>query len=117
VPQSQWRSVRTTNAIERLHEEFTPRIKTQTVLPSAAAAGMLFWAPLASGQSSMRKVDGWQTLAEKLIAQPIDLAAQWAPLREVDGYLACGGRRAPDRSRKTHQRASYELVSSTTNVF
>jgi hypothetical protein len=72
---SQWRSVRTTNAIERLHEEFKRRIKTQTVLPSAATAAMLFWALLASGQISMRKVDGWQTLAEKLIAQPIDLAA------------------------------------------
>jgi hypothetical protein len=32
-PPSQWRSVRTTNAIERLHEEFKRRIKTQTVLP------------------------------------------------------------------------------------
>jgi putative transposase len=31
------------NAIERLHEEFKRRIKTQTVLPSAApAAAMLF---------------------------------------------------------------------------
>jgi putative transposase len=75
LPPSQWRSVRTTNAIERLHEEFKRRIKTQTVLPSAATAAMLFWALLASGQISMRKVDGWQTLAEKLIAQPIDLAA------------------------------------------
>src|SRR5580700_2406619 len=74
LPPSQWRSVRTTNAIERLHEEFKRRIKTQTVLPSAATAAMLFWALLASGQISMRKVDGWQTLAEKLIAQPIDLA-------------------------------------------
>ena len=31
LPPSQWRSVRTTNAIERLHEEFKRRIKTQTV--------------------------------------------------------------------------------------
>ena len=75
LPPSQWRSVRTTNAIERLHEEFKRRIKTQTVLPSAETAAMLFWALLASGQISMRKVDGWQTLATKLIDQPIDLAA------------------------------------------
>ena len=34
----------TTNAIERLHEEFKRRIKTQTVLPSAETAAMLFWA-------------------------------------------------------------------------
>jgi len=75
LPPSQWRSVRTTNAIERLHEEFKRRIKTQTVLPSADTAAMLFWALLASGQTSMRKVDGWQTLATKPSVQPIDLAA------------------------------------------
>ena len=75
LPPSQWRSARTTNAIERLHEEFKRRIKTQSVLPSADTAAMLFWALLASGQINMRKVDGWQTLSTKLIDQPIDLAA------------------------------------------
>ncbi|HWJ35919.1 MAG TPA: IS256 family transposase [Steroidobacteraceae bacterium] len=75
LPHEQWKSVRTTNAIERLHEEFKRRIKTQTVLPSAETAAMLFWALLASGQINMRKVDGWKTLAAKPIAQPIDLAA------------------------------------------
>jgi len=75
LPLGQWRSARTTNAIERLHEEFKRRIKTQTVLPSADTAAMLFWALLASGQISLRKVDGWHTLATKLIDQPIDLAA------------------------------------------
>ncbi len=74
LPSDQWRSVRTTNAIERLHEEFKRRIKTQTVLPSAETAAMLFWALLASGQITMRKIDGWQTLATKPIDQ-IDLAA------------------------------------------
>ena len=75
LPDSQWRSARTTNAVERLHEEFKRRINTQTVLPSAETAAMLFWALLASGQITMRKVDGWQTLTEKPIAQCIDLAA------------------------------------------
>jgi putative transposase len=75
LPDSQWRSARTTNAIERLHEEFKRRIKTQTVLPSAETAAMLFWALMASGQITMRKVDGWQTLAEKPTVQCIDLAA------------------------------------------
>jgi putative transposase len=74
-PPSQWRSIRTTNAIERLHEEFKRRIKTQTVLPCAETAAMLFWALVASGQITMRKVDGWQSLAEKPSDQPIDLAA------------------------------------------
>src|SRR3979411_1897197 len=75
LPPSQWRSARTTNAIERLHEEFKRRIKTQTVLPSADTTAMLFWALLASGQSNMRKVDGWKTLATKPIDQQFDLAA------------------------------------------
>jgi putative transposase len=75
LPESQWRSLRTTNAIERLHEEFKRRIKTQTVLPSAETAAMLFWALLASGQITMRKVDGWHTLAEPPALHCIDLAA------------------------------------------
>jgi len=76
LPPSQWKSARTTNAIERLHEEFKRRIKTQTVLPSAETAAMLFWAFLASGQITMRKVNGWQSLGEKLAAPvPVDLAA------------------------------------------
>ena len=75
LPPSQWRSARTSNAIERLHEEFKRRIKTQTVLPSADTAAMLFWALLASGQINMRKVDGWQTLTTKIIDRSIELAA------------------------------------------
>jgi len=76
LPPGQWKSARTTNAIERLHEEFKRRIKTQTVLPSAETAAMLFWALLASGQIIMRKVDGWQTLKEPLAdVTPVDLAA------------------------------------------
>ena len=76
LPPSQWKSARTTNAIEHLHEEFKRRIKTQTALPSVETAAMLFWGLLASGQIIMREVNGWQSLAEK-IAEPqtIDLAA------------------------------------------
>src|ERR1700761_3248291 len=75
LPPSQWKSARTTKAIERLHEEFKRRVKTQSGRPSADTAAMLFWALLASGQINMRKVDGWPTLAVKPIEQPIDLAA------------------------------------------
>ena len=75
LPPSQWKSARTTNAVERLHEEFKRRIKTQTVLPSAETAAMLFWALLASGQITMRKVDGWQSLGQPPSSSAIDLAA------------------------------------------
>jgi hypothetical protein len=54
-----------------LHEEFKRRIKTQTVLPSAETAAMLFWAC----QITMRKVDGWRSLNERPSDQTIDLAA------------------------------------------
>jgi putative transposase len=74
-PKNQWKSLRTSNAIERLHEEFKRRIKTQTLLPSAETAAMLFWALLASGQITMRKVDGSESLSEKASDQIIDLAA------------------------------------------
>lgn len=72
---SQWKSARTTNAIERLNEEFRRRIKTQTVPPCAETVSMLLWALLASGQVQMRKVDGWETLALPLVPMSLDLAA------------------------------------------
>ena len=72
---SQWKSARTTNAIERLNEEFRRRIKTQTVLPSPDTVAMLLWALLASGQIQMRKVNGWETLAQPIQPANLDLAA------------------------------------------
>lgn len=72
---SQWRSARTTNAIERLNEEFRRRIKTQTVLPCAETVPMLLWALLASGQITMRKVDGWETLSQPIEPFALDQAA------------------------------------------
>jgi hypothetical protein len=64
-------------------------------------ATMLFWPLLASGQISIRKVDGWQTLATKFIDQRIDLAARpllvaalTFPLRrgDVDYVVFCFGK-------------------------
>jgi len=75
LPQSQWKSARTTNAIERLNEEFRRRIKTQTVLPSPETVPMLLWALMASGQIIMRKVDGWETLDQPIANEILDLAA------------------------------------------
>jgi transposase-like protein len=74
-PSDQWKSIRTTNAIERLHEEFKRRIKTQCMLPCADTACMLFWALLASGQITLRKVDGWKTLHIAPVEQILDLVA------------------------------------------
>lgn len=74
-PPEQWKSLRTTNAIERLHEEFKRRIKTQCALPSAETAAMLFWALMASGQITMRRVDGWNSIQKQTPLRTIDLAA------------------------------------------
>ena len=38
-PESQWKSIRTSDAIERLHEEFKRRIKTRTGLPPELVEG------------------------------------------------------------------------------
>jgi putative transposase len=75
LPQSQWKSARTTNAIERLNEEFRRRVKTQTVLPCAETVPMLLWALMASGQIIMRKVDGWETLPQPVAEATLDQAA------------------------------------------
>jgi transposase-like protein len=72
---SQWKSARTTNAIERLNEEFRRRIKTQTVLSCAKTVPMLPWALLASSQIQMRKVDGCETLSQPIMPMSLDLAA------------------------------------------
>ena len=74
-PPEQWKSIRTSNAIERLHEEFKRRIKTQCLLPCAETACMLFWALLASGQITLRKVDGWTTLHIAPAEHILDLVA------------------------------------------
>ena len=74
-PPDQWKSIRTTNAIERLHEEFKRRIRTQCLLPCAETACMLFWALLASGQITLRRVDGWDTLHVAPGDEPLDLVA------------------------------------------
>jgi putative transposase len=47
-------NLRTTNTIERLHEEFRRRVKTQGALPTEDAAVV---------QIKLRKIDAWQKIA------------------------------------------------------
>lgn len=61
-PKSQWKSLRTTNAIERLNEEFRRRVKTQGSLPDARAAERLLFGLIIGGQIQMRRIDGWQDI-------------------------------------------------------
>ena len=46
--------------IERLHEEFRRREKTQGSLPTEDAALVLLFGLVASGQIRLRRVDGWR---------------------------------------------------------
>lgn len=62
-PHSQHRSLRSTNVIERLNEEFRRRVKTQTACPSEASVLVLFFALVASGTVRMKKISGWMDLA------------------------------------------------------
>jgi transposase-like protein len=61
-PESQWKSLRTTNAIERLNGEFRRRVKTQGSLPNAQAAELLLFGLLSSGQIRMWRINGWREL-------------------------------------------------------
>lgn len=61
-PTAQWKTLRTTNVIERLNEEFRRRVKTQGALPTDDAAVALLFGLVASGQITLRKLDGWRTL-------------------------------------------------------
>ncbi len=63
-PASQHKSLRTTNAVERLQEEFRRRVKTQASLPSEKAALLVFFGLFASGQVKMRRIEGWSDLAK-----------------------------------------------------
>ena len=44
-PKTQWKTLRTTNTIERLHEESRRRVKTQGSLPNEDAALVLLLQP------------------------------------------------------------------------
>jgi transposase-like protein len=65
-PKVQWKTLRTTNVIERLHEEFRRRVKTQGSLPSEEAAVVLLFSLVASGQIKLRRIDGWKKIAAVL---------------------------------------------------
>jgi putative transposase len=57
-PQSQWKALRTTNALERINEEFRRRTKTQASLPDEDSVLLLLYGLLRSGQIVLRRIDG-----------------------------------------------------------
>ena len=60
---SQWKALRTTNALERINGEFRRRTKTQASLPGQDAVLLLLFGLLRSGHVKLRKIDGWEEMA------------------------------------------------------
>ena len=63
-PRSQWKALRTTNALERINEEFRRRTTTQASLPSQDAVLLLLFGLLRSGQIKLRALDGYEDMKE-----------------------------------------------------
>lgn len=62
-PSSQWKALRTTNALERINEEFRRRTKTQASLPSQDSVLLLLFGLLRSGQVKLRALVGYHDMA------------------------------------------------------
>jgi len=62
-PVEQWKALRTTNAIERINEEFRRRTKTQASLPREEAVLLLLFGLLRSGAVTLRRLVGRQEMA------------------------------------------------------
>ena len=63
-PKQQWKSLRTTNMIERLNGEFRRRTKTQGSFPNEESALVLLYGLLATQMIKLRKIDGYQKMQE-----------------------------------------------------
>lgn len=61
--QAQWKSLRTTNQLERLNGEFRRPTKTQGSFPNETSALVLLYGLIAFEQVRLRKIDGWQEMS------------------------------------------------------
>lgn len=62
-PKLQWKTIRTTNLIERVNCEFRRRVKTQGSFPTDDAALILLYSLVASGQINFRRLDGFKDIS------------------------------------------------------
>lgn len=63
-PAAQWKSLRSTNVIERIHEELRRRIKTQGAWTDEEGIVSLLFGLFAAGLIQLRRIDGWGTLGQ-----------------------------------------------------
>jgi len=73
-PKSQWKSLRTTNLIERLNQEWRRRIKTQVSFPNESAVLLLLWGLVASGMIRMHRLGGYEDMAQALAERSPDIS-------------------------------------------
>jgi len=64
-PASQYLSLRTTNIIERMQQEFRRRVKTQAALPDESAVLRVFFGLWVSGQMKLHRIRGYRDLGGK----------------------------------------------------
>jgi transposase-like protein len=69
-PPVQWKALRTTNALERINEEFRRRTKTQAMLPSEHAVLLLLFGLLRTGQIRLRRLNGWREMPSSVTTMP-----------------------------------------------
>ena len=62
-PAAQWKALRSTNVIERIHEELRRRIKTQAAWSTDTGVLNLLHGLFATGIIRLRRIDGFTTLA------------------------------------------------------
>ena len=65
TPESQWRSLRTTNAIERMQLEFRRGVKTQAALPNEGAVLQVFFGLWISGQMKLHCISGHRDMGRR----------------------------------------------------
>ena len=61
-PKSQWKALRTTNAVERINQEFRRRIKTQGSFLTHSSVLVVLFGMVASGMIWMQKIHGWEDM-------------------------------------------------------
>lgn len=77
-PQPQWKTIRTTNVVERLNGEFRRRVKTQCSLCTEDAAVVVLFSLVATGQIRLRKLDGYERIANVVSTKLKEAAKQAA---------------------------------------
>lgn len=73
-PPEHWKTIRSTNVIERINGEFRRRVKTQGSFPTEDAAIVLLYSLVASGQILLRRLHGYAKLVNVLHQENLEAA-------------------------------------------